>query len=124
MGCSAASQRGNTKKVYKTFLTGKLTNTQKFSLADSVAQSFYENVRNGILHDTETRKGWIIEQTRPKNLHVEQIGQNFVLNRSMFHEALKSEFEQWLERLRAGDRQLRLNMKNRMKELVEKHFDS
>src|SRR5580692_11899275 len=118
MGCSAASQRGNTKKVYKTFLTGKLTNTQKFSLADSVAQSFYENVRNGILHDTETRKGWIIEQTRPKNLHVEQIGQNFVLNRSMFHEALKSEFEQWLERLRAGDRQLRLNMKNRMKELV------
>jgi hypothetical protein len=122
-GLFKGKSEGDTKEVYTSFLQGKLTDTKTFSFDKDTAVSFYCNVRNGILHDTETRKGWIIEQTKPASSIVESIGDSFVLNRTKFHDALKSEFEQWLKKLRAGDLGLRGNMKTRMEELVKKHFD-
>jgi hypothetical protein len=124
-GFFKGKSEGKTKKIYKSFLTGSLTGTGNFSLDENTAKSFYEDVRNGIIHDTETRKNWIIEQTKPAKLIVERnAAGNFVLNRSNLHTALKSEFEMWLKKLRGGDADLRRRMRARMEEIAKKHFES
>jgi putative component of toxin-antitoxin plasmid stabilization module len=47
---------------------------------------------------------------------------NFVLNRSLFHTALKDEFEDWLSELRGGNTKARDNLRKRMNQVCEIHF--
>ena len=59
----------------------------------------------------------------PQNSMVEQDSRGgYVLNRTMFHEALKSALFDWITKMRRGDDGLRDKMRRRMDELIDKHF--
>jgi len=105
--------------VYEEFLS-----TQKhFNLDKDIARSFCTNVRNGLIHDTVTKRKWLVEKTKPDGKIVEKdCDGNFVLNRSLFHAALKSEFEDWLAELRKGNTKARENLRKRMNQVCETHF--
>jgi hypothetical protein len=66
---------------------------------DNVAKSFVRGVRNGILHEAETR-GWVIWRDEPTGLIVERQAERYIVNRSEFYGALKLEFETYLQELR------------------------
>jgi hypothetical protein len=105
--------------VYEAFLTG----SKHFGFDRKTARLFCENIRNGLIHDTETRKKWLIEQTQPPGKIIEQDSEgNFVLNRSLFHCALKAEFSEWISQMRAGDADARKKMKARMEQIIDRHF--
>ena len=107
----------DTKKAYKTVLKDR-----PFLFDEQLANAFYEGIRNGIIHDTETRNGWKIRMTKQPKI-VESDGKGtYVLNRTMFHQALKSRFSDWITGLRNGDTTLRANLRKRMDELIAKHF--
>ena len=63
---------------------------------------FTEKVRHGLLHDAETRD-WIIWREQPRGQIVAQRGNEHVLNRTDFYEALMGEFEAYLKELRDPD---------------------
>jgi hypothetical protein len=76
---------------------------------DAVANAFVGGIRNGILHEAETRR-WAIRRTEPMGNLVERRGDRYVLNRTAFCVALKIEFEGYLAELRdssKGDRRRR-----------------
>lgn len=66
---------------------------------DEVARSFIRGVRNGILHEAETRE-WIIWRNEPEGRILAPRGDGYVLNRSEFYSTLKLEFAQYLQELR------------------------
>ena len=66
---------------------------------NEVAKRFVNGVRNGILHDAETR-GWVIRRQHPSGRIVEQVDGRFILYRAEFYRALKAEFDQYLSDLR------------------------
>ena len=115
-GC-AVPRRGE-QQVYRDILTGV-----HFGWSDDQSDSFRELVRNGIIHDAETRSRWLVEKTVPRSI-VPQVNKqgDYVLNRTMFHGALKAVFEDWIARLRAGDVVSRGNMRNRMNQIITKHY--
>jgi hypothetical protein len=105
--------------VYKEFLSIH----KHFKLDKDIALSFCTNVRNGLIHDTVTKRKWLIEKTKPHGKIVEKDTEgNFVLNRSLFHAALKSEFEDWLSDLRTGNTKARDNLRKRMNQVCDTHF--
>jgi hypothetical protein len=83
--------------------------------------AFYENVRNGVIHDTETRKGWLIRMTRQTRIVERDASGNWILDRAMFHGALKMALEDWIAKLRVGNQTARDNMRRRMNEIIDKH---
>jgi hypothetical protein len=91
----------------------------------ATVESFIEDVRNAMVHDTETRKRWLIEMNLPAIGIVERDSSgNFVLNRRHFHSGLRDVLNHWLERLRSGDLVGRQKMKERMLQIIEKHFST
>lgn len=62
--------------------------------------SFGQNIRNALLHDAETRSGWVIRIDQPRDKIVEKQADGYVLNRTKFYEALRAEFTDYLARLR------------------------
>ena len=73
-------------------------------------QSFGANIRNALLHDAETRSGWVIRMDDPTDKIVEKQGEQYVLNRTKFYAALRSEFYDYLARLRGNSHpELRAN---------------
>lgn len=64
-----------------------------------IAESFVKGIRNGILHEAETRK-WIIRKNRPAGQMVATEQDGHILNRCPFYEAVKQEFESYLQELR------------------------
>jgi len=116
-GFRAGASTRDTQKVYRTVLTAP-----PFCFSDALAKAFYENVRNGIIHDTETRKGWIIRMEAQSQTVVCDGAGSHILNRTMFHDTLKKGIEGWITQLRLGDTALRENMRNRMDEIIKKHY--
>lgn len=85
-----------------------------------VAGSFVHGIRNGILHDAETR-GWVIKRDKPKGRICERQGGQYVLNRTRFHRALQQEFKDYLEELRDFNKtELRKSFLEKMDNIVEK----
>lgn len=66
---------------------------------DKIATQFVRGVRNGILHEAETR-GWVIWRKEPPGRIVERHAEGYALNRTEFYRALKGEFENYLRELR------------------------
>lgn len=82
---------------------------------EAIATSFVHGVRNGILHEAETR-GWVIWRSEPVEGLVEPLGKAFALNRTAFYEAVRKEFDAYLALLR--------NLKNqRQRERFLKKMD-
>ncbi len=68
---------------------------------------FADGVRNGILHEAETRK-WIIWRTNPAGQIVKSLGDGrYVLYRNQFFDAIKQEFNDYVAELRSEDSALR-----------------
>lgn len=85
---------------------------------DKTAKSFVRGVRNGILHEAETRK-WVIWRDLPHQI-VTPLEDGYVLNRTMFYEAVKQEFESYLKNLRdPAKRNLRQRFKQKMDDICE-----
>lgn len=66
---------------------------------DKVATSFVRGVRNGILHDAETRR-WMIWREDPPNQIVASQANRFILNRTEFYLAVRTEFDRYVAELR------------------------
>lgn len=109
----------NTPAVYKSMLTAA-----PFSFDDALAEAFYDCVRNGIIHDTETRRGWLIRMTPQTRVIEKDSDGNHSVNRTMFHEAVKAAFTGWIAKVRAGDPVLRDKMRQRMDEIIRNHYAS
>jgi hypothetical protein len=87
-----------TKKIFKEFL--KRPAFGREFVDDSVASSFAEGVRNGILHEAETRR-WVIRRNEPAGRIVRELGHGrYLLNRVEFCRAVKAEFEGYAAELR------------------------
>jgi hypothetical protein len=87
---------------------------------DEVAEGFYKGVRNGILHDAETRH-CVIWRDEPEDKIIEKHGDQYALNRELFYGALKAEFESYLREIRSPhSAELRCRFVDKMDELVNK----
>ena len=109
--------------VYERFLTRDAFTLGGFD--KQAAESFCTCIRNGIVHDSETRKGWLIEKTVPVGRILDgNASSGYRLNRTEFHKAIVAEFDAWLEKVRRGDNEARQKMRDRMKEIIEKSAPS
>jgi hypothetical protein len=61
---------------------------------------FAVNVRNALLHEAETREGWVVRACEPPDRILGGKKGAYVLNRTNFHKALRDEFKDYLDRLR------------------------
>lgn len=94
-----------------------------FGLSADVIEKFRGLVRNGIMHDAETRSRWVVEKTVPRQVIAQKNKRgDYVLNRTKFHNALKAAFGEWVKKLRDGDAAMRDNMRKRMNEVIAKHY--
>lgn len=85
-----------------------------------VARDFYDGIRCAIFHDAETRH-WLILRERPKNQIVERDGDQYILNRAMFYQALRQEFDSYLGDLgNSNNVELRKSFVEKMDNIVEK----
>jgi hypothetical protein len=86
---------------------------------EACARAFVNGVRNGILHEAETRK-WLIWRDEPPGQIAEQEQDGFVLNRTLFYHAVKEEFESYLKELRSTQNSaLRQRFKKKMNDIVK-----
>jgi hypothetical protein len=117
MNGKAVPRRGE-QQVYRDILTGP-----SFGWTDLQSESFRELVRNGIMHDAETRNRWLVEKTVPRDV-IARKNKNgdYVLNRTKFHSALRAAFKGWITKLRGGDVALRGKMRDRMNGIIAKHY--
>jgi hypothetical protein len=89
-----------------TYISQKFLQLPAFGGAfdEGAAHQFLTGIRNGILHEAETRK-WVIRKNRPANRIVAPLQDGYELNRTLFCAALKTEFERYLGELRnSGNR--------------------
>jgi hypothetical protein len=117
MNGKGVPRRGE-KQVYREILAGP-----SFRLTAAQSDSFRELVRNGIMHDAETRNRWLVEKTIPRDVLVRKNKNgDYVLNRTKFHSALKAAFNDWVRKIRSGDPGLCHKMRTRMDEIIAKHY--
>jgi len=110
--------KGQGQQVYLQILGGK-----RFGWDAAESEGFREFVRNGLMHDAETRSQWLVQQTVPENSIIQKMaGGGYRINRTKFHDALKATFEDWVADLRAGDATLRKNMRDRMNKIIATHY--
>ncbi len=106
------------QQVYQDILT-----SPRFGLSADLSERFRELVRNGIMHDAETRNRWLVEKTVPQHVIAEKNKRgDYVLNRTKFHIALKAALGDWIKKLRDGDAAMRNKMRKRMNEVIAKHY--
>jgi len=110
--------KGQERDVYRNILKGS-----RFGWTDKQCDDFREFVRNGLMHDAETRKGWRVEKSIPRYSIIDQSKHGgYRINRTMFHEALKAAVADWIKELRRGqDSDLRENMRHRMDQIIKIH---
>lgn len=85
---------------------------------ETIAGKFVKGIRNGILHEAETRK-WVIWRAEPSKRIVEAEQNGLALNRTLFYQAVKKEFETYLKELRQPcNVALRQRFKKKMDDIV------
>lgn len=86
---------------------------------DAVATSFANGVRNGILHEAETRQ-WAIWRVEPEGQMVSKEDGFYALNRTEFVTSLRVDFEQYLRELRdVANVELRQRFLKKMCDIVK-----
>jgi len=93
----AAKNAKESREAYKAFLTSS-PHFRNFFLGNT-ADDFYRNVRNGLLHDGETRRGWLVRAGRKYELVQRQPNGFVIVNREKFHQALLQEARSYLKNL-------------------------
>ena len=83
----------------------------------NVVRSFNVGIRNGILHDAETRK-WVIWRDEPTGLIVDEEDDGYALNRELFYAALQQEFKSYISMLNnPRNQELRESFKAKMDDI-------
>lgn len=86
---------------------------------ERIASSFVNGVRNGILHEAETRK-WVIWRSEPENHIVAKKEKGYALNRSEFYRALRSDFIEYLRELQNPQSEtLRSRFRKKMNDMIK-----
>ena len=86
---------------------------------DEIAAAFIKGIRNGILHEAETR-AWVIWRDEPAGQILAQEGDGYALNRTEFYGCLKAEFLAYVKELRdPNEEELRLRFYKKMNDLVK-----
>lgn len=52
-------------------------------------EDFYINIRCGLLHETQTKNGWVINEDKTHHLIYDEVGENKIIYRSNFQKALE-----------------------------------
>lgn len=87
---------------------------------NNLASKFVRGVRNGILHEAETRK-WVIWRDNPDGRIVEEKNGIFVLDRTRFCNKLRKEYKSYIDDLHDPNKdELRQKFINGMDGVVEK----
>lgn len=109
----------NNKQSYIDFLTRSEFFNKEFN-QDS-AEIFYKHIRNGLLHQAQTKKGSLINIRKSKMITPitsTNIHNGIEINRLKFQSALVNEFESYIEKLQNSNviyNQLRTNCIAKMK---------
>jgi hypothetical protein len=109
----------STARAFKDFLGNSPYFNADFR-NNEIRGDFAKNVRNGLLHEAETRHGWLIKRSDPPDHIFRKEPGGCVLNRSKFYHALREEFGAYLGRLRdplKGD--LRRNFLTKMDSICD-----
>jgi hypothetical protein len=86
---------------------------------NQLASHFVNGVRNGILHEAETRR-WAIWRDEPEGQLVTSQGRGYALNRGLFCAALKNEFQEYVKELRdPKSTDLRSRFRKKMDDLAK-----
>lgn len=86
---------------------------------DDVAKLFIGGIRNGILHDAETRK-WVIRREEPEGKIIAKKQDGYVLNRTLFYKAITKEFEIYLRELHESlNKELRARFRKKMQDVCK-----
>jgi hypothetical protein len=86
---------------------------------NEIAKSFIQGIRNGILHEAETRR-WVIWRNKPKFRILMPYNDGYALNRTEFYKAMKSEFESYLQELiKSTNKDLRRRFVKKMDDIVK-----
>lgn len=86
---------------------------------DEVARSFVHGIRNGIMHEAETRS-WIVWREEPAGVIVGREGTRRVLNRTLFYEVLRKEYDDYIAELSdAGNTALRTRFVKKMSDIAK-----
>lgn len=108
------SEGAQTNQSFKAFLTDFL------DFSPEQAKHFCAGIRNGIIHEAETR-GWVIRRDEPKDKVVGGVAPPYVLNRTVFCRKLVNMFEGYLDQLRnPAETNLRERFVHRMSRITEK----
>ncbi|MGB6484806.1 MAG: hypothetical protein WBE86_15075 [Candidatus Acidiferrales bacterium] len=112
------SPKKDSARVYREFL--KRARFVRDGFDETAVESFYCCIRNGIAHDNETRKGWLIEKSIPKGKILSKTkAKGYQLNRTGFHKAVVAEFQEYLDKVRYGNSSARQMMCKRMKDILK-----
>jgi len=85
----------------------------------NIAKRFVNGIRNGILHEAETRR-WVIWRDEPADKIALPEDDGFALNRGLFYAAVKHEFELYLRELSdPTNEDLRKRFKKKMDDLCK-----
>ncbi|MBI1956558.1 MAG: hypothetical protein HYS38_09210 [Acidobacteria bacterium] len=115
-----ARNTGESKKVFVNFLTGSPSFSAVFNAAR--AEDFFTYVRNGLLHDGETRKGWLVKKRGVHYPMVDfQSGGFVIVDREKFHKALVNEFDSYTRSLEDPMQNgLRQNLLTALNDLIKR----
>ncbi len=85
------------------------------------AGGFFAAVRNGLLHDGETRDGWLVKSADRYGL-IQDLDEGYVVvNRDKFHLAIEAEFHDYLAALSVPQNaELRMNLAKALDDLCER----
>lgn len=85
------------------------------------ASRFFAAVRNGLLHDGETRDGWLVKRSKRYSI-VQDLGDGYiVVNRNKFHAAIEAEFGDYISGLSVPENtELRMNLVKALDDLCNR----
>jgi hypothetical protein len=97
-----SGNEARTTRAFVDFLTQRPRFASEFK-STTRAREFVENVRNGLLHNGETGRGWRVRRQSPDGKMLEKSADGWVLYRNEFHAALEHEFGDYLAELVGPD---------------------
>jgi hypothetical protein len=102
--------KGQSEVLIKRFLKGERFQPAFRGIARN---DFYQDIRNGLLHQAEAKRMWRIR--RGQSTLLQEVGNGYVIDVKLFHDALIGAFDDYLEDLvDPASGSLRLKLWNKM----------
>ena len=104
-------EKGAVKNAFVTFLA--TSENFKSSFSETTAETFYDDFRNGLLHQAQTKNKSLIKIGQSEI--VATIEGSLIIDREKFHKAIESESESYKDKLLNGGNALREMFIKKMK---------